>query len=115
VSDAEPVSPIQRYLDALHRRHAADRSGQLATYIPELAQADPDCFGICIATPDGHVYEAGDSRIPFTIQSISKPFAYGLALGDRPAHVRGRWASPRARPSTRSGWRPTAGGRSIRW
>jgi glutaminase len=76
------VSPIQRYLDDLHRRHAADRSGEVATYIPELAHADPDWFAICVATPDGHVYEVGDSRVPFTIQSISKPFAYGIALED---------------------------------
>ncbi len=50
--------------------------GELADYIPELAAVAPDSFGICIATVDGYVYEIGDSRIPFTIQSISKPFTY---------------------------------------
>ena len=30
-----------------------------------------------------HVYEAGDSRKKFAIQSISKPFTYALALADR--------------------------------
>jgi glutaminase len=79
----EPISPIQRYLEELHRRYGALREGEVATYIPELAKADPDAFGICVATTDGHVYEVGDSREPFTIQSISKPFAYGLALEDR--------------------------------
>ncbi len=78
-----PVSPIQRYLNELHRRHAGQHEGQVATYIPELAHADPASFGICLATSDGHVYEVGDSRLPFTIQSISKPFAYGLALEDQ--------------------------------
>jgi glutaminase len=82
VSPPEPASPIQRYLEDLHRRHGALRDGEVATYIPELAKADPDAFGICVATTDGHVYEVGDSREPFTIQSISKPFAYGLALED---------------------------------
>ena len=57
--------------------------GELADYIPELAAVAPDSFGICIATVDGYVYEIGDSRIPFTIQSISKPFTYALALVDR--------------------------------
>ncbi len=33
-------------------------------------------------TATGTVYEVGDSRQPFTIQSISKPFVYGLALED---------------------------------
>ena len=31
-------------------------------------------------TVDGSAYEVGDSRRPFTIQSISKPFTYGLVL-----------------------------------
>lgn len=35
-----------------------------------------------MATTDGHVYEVGDSQQTFTIQSISKPFVYGLALED---------------------------------
>lgn len=57
--------------------------GHVADYIPELSKADPRLFGICIATRDGHVYEAGDTRHPFTIQSISKALVYGLALEDR--------------------------------
>ncbi len=76
-------SPIQSYLDELHRELSSVEGGQVATYIPELAKADPTWFGICFATTDGRIYEAGDSRQPFTIQSISKPFTYGLALEDR--------------------------------
>ncbi len=77
------LSPIERYLCALHERFCALRDGEVATYIPELGKADPEAFGICIATVDGHVYEVGDTRAAFTIQSISKPFVYGLALEDR--------------------------------
>jgi glutaminase len=73
-------SPIGAYLDALLDRHAGLESGEIATYIPELAMADPDLFGICLTTVDGAVYETGDTREPFTIQSISKPLTYGLAL-----------------------------------
>jgi glutaminase len=75
-------SPIGEYLARLLRKHGAVRDGAVATYIPELAKADPEWFGICIATADGHVYETGDSRQAFTIQSISKAFVYGLALED---------------------------------
>ena len=57
--------------------------GTVADYIPELGKADPSWFGIAVATIDGAVHEAGDSRLPFTIQSISKPFVYGMALEDR--------------------------------
>ncbi|MCE0524043.1 MAG: glutaminase A [Methylacidiphilales bacterium] len=74
--------PIDEYLSDLHRRHAGDKEGKVADYIPELFKANPDWFGICIATTDGQVYEVGDSRQQFTIQSISKPFAYGIALED---------------------------------
>ncbi|AYJ49576.1 glutaminase A [Rhodococcus sp. P1Y] len=58
-------------------------SGAVADYIPELAAVTPDGFGIALATSDGYVYEVGDTSVPFTIQSISKPFTYGLALADR--------------------------------
>jgi glutaminase len=75
-----PPSPILDYLESLRARHAQLAEGAVADYIPELAHVDPDRFGICIATRDGFVYEVGDSRQPFTIQSISKPLTYGLAL-----------------------------------
>jgi glutaminase len=76
-------SPVQRYLERLHARYAALDDGVVATYIPELARANPQWFGVAVATTDGHVYEAGDTRQPFTIQSISKALTYGLALEDR--------------------------------
>ncbi len=77
----DPVmSPVQRYLDAVHARHAPDRGGEVATYIPELGRADPQWFGICLVTVDGNVYEVGETHRSFTIQSVSKPFTFGLAL-----------------------------------
>lgn len=76
-------SPIVQYLKLLQGRYRDLREGRVADYIPELANADPDWFGISIATRDGHVYDIGDTRQPFTIQSISKTLAYGLALEDR--------------------------------
>jgi len=55
-------------------------SGEVASYIPELADADPSWFGISMVTADGSVYEVGDTRLEFTIQSISKPLTFALAL-----------------------------------
>jgi glutaminase len=81
-SSAPMNSPIQDYLQELHARYADLNEGEVATYIPELAKANPDWFGICLVTTEGHVYEVGNSQQPFTIQSISKPFVYGLALED---------------------------------
>jgi len=80
---AESVSsPVLDYLTQLHSDVAGIMDGEVATYIPELANADPNWFGICLVTAGGHVYEVGDTGIPFTIQSISKPFVYGIALED---------------------------------
>jgi glutaminase len=79
-------SPISDYLSHLHTEFSGLRDGKIATYIPELAKADANWFGICLVTATGHVYEVGDSRQPFTIQSISKPFVYGLALEDHGRH-----------------------------
>jgi glutaminase len=76
-------SPIDGYLETLWNRYRNERSGAVADYIPELAKVNPDLFGICVATTQGRVYEVGDSQQEFTIQSISKPFTYGLALEDQ--------------------------------
>ncbi len=76
-------SPIlQDFLNELHLKYKSMRDGVLANYIPELAKADPDWFGICIVTVDGQIYEVGDYEQLFTIQSISKAFVYGMALED---------------------------------
>lgn len=71
---------IQITIDDLHRRYKGSTEGAVATYIPELGKTDPDLFGISIATTDGRVFEVGDHDRAFTIQSISKPFIFGMAL-----------------------------------
>ncbi len=58
------------------------QEGTVANYIPELAKVNPELFSICIVTVDGQIYKVGDYEHFFTIQSISKVFAYGLALED---------------------------------
>jgi glutaminase len=52
--------------------------GEVAAYIPRLAEVDPDLFGLSVARIDGPVYEVGDAGVPFSIQSISKAFVYAL-------------------------------------
>ncbi|HEY9267894.1 MAG TPA: glutaminase A [Methylotenera sp.] len=71
---------LQELVDGLHKKYSSRDDGEVATYIPELGKADPEDFGICIATSDGRTFEAGDSDRLFTIQSISKPFTFGMAL-----------------------------------
>ncbi|MFK4273177.1 glutaminase [Streptomyces milbemycinicus] len=74
---------IPDYLAEALRDVESDTSGEPAGYIPELAAADPERLGAAFAMIDGEVYGAGDIDIEFTIQSISKPFVYALALSDR--------------------------------
>jgi glutaminase len=74
------AAPFQSYLEDLHAEFQDIDEGTVADYIPELAAADPNWFGICAATTDGRIFAVGDCEQPFTIQSVSKPFVYGLAL-----------------------------------
>ena len=57
--------------------------GKTADYIPELGRRDPNHLGICVFTKDGKKYQAGDSQIRFTIQSISKVINLAAALEQR--------------------------------
>jgi glutaminase len=69
-------------LNEVHFKFRELREGRVASYIPELAKANPDWFAIVACTPDGQIYEVGDFDQLFTIQSISKPFVYGMGLDD---------------------------------
>jgi glutaminase len=71
---------VQQYLDRIRAEHAEVHDGALASYIPELTRVDPNGFGLSLSSSDGYVYESGDAAVEFTIQSISKPFTYALAL-----------------------------------
>jgi glutaminase len=71
---------LQTAVEELHQRYKGLTDGQVATYIPELGNADPEDFGISIVSAEGQVFEHGDTSRPFTIQSISKPFTFGMAL-----------------------------------
>jgi len=73
---------LQAVLNDLHDRYRSLNQGKPACYIPELAKANPDWFGISVVGIDGQRFEVGDIEQLFTIQSISKVFVYGLALED---------------------------------
>jgi glutaminase len=74
------TTQIQEIIDGVYEKYKDIDEGTVATYIPELAKADPNDFGICLATVDGQVYTAGDWQKEFTIQSMCKPFAFQMAL-----------------------------------
>ncbi|HLS93901.1 MAG TPA: glutaminase [Microbacterium sp.] len=75
-------SPIPDYLSHVLEASAQHSGGAVADYIPELAVADPNRAAIALATTDGTVYAQGDADLAFSIQSMSKPFTYALALAN---------------------------------
>jgi glutaminase len=76
------ASPLRAFLRELHGRYLPLTDGAVADYIPELSKAKPEWFGISVVTVGGQQVEVGDAAQQFTIQSISKPFVYGMALTD---------------------------------
>lgn len=58
------------------------RQGTLASYIPELANANKNDFGICVIRNGQEAIFTGDAQKPFTMQSIIKPIILLMALID---------------------------------
>ncbi|RZL28996.1 MAG: glutaminase, partial [Rubrivivax sp.] len=56
------------------------QGGTVASYIPALARVSPLQFGIALRTCSGETAAAGDSAVPFSIQSMSKMFSLTLAI-----------------------------------
>lgn len=71
---------MNQFLLSLIKKYQSLSTGATASYIPELAKADPNGFAIAVVTCDGQVYQAGNIEHKFTLQSASKPFVYGMAL-----------------------------------
>jgi glutaminase len=79
---ASKPKDLQPLVDAVLSDAEAYRGmGDVATYIPALARVSPRKMGLAIALGDGQTYVAGDADEAFSIQSISKGFTLGLALG----------------------------------
>jgi glutaminase len=76
------VAPFRATLNELYEKYRGNMEGKVADYIPELALADPNWFAISVVTIDGQTFDVGDVDQLFSIQSVSKPFMFGLALED---------------------------------
>jgi glutaminase len=76
------TAPLRKTLTELHAKYSGLNDGMLADYIPELTLANPNWFGISVVTVDGQSFDVGDFEQLFTIQSVSKPFVFGMALAE---------------------------------
>lgn len=74
------VDLTQCLADLLHQARQLPVEGKVADYIPALQQVNPERLAIAVATVDGKVVAAGDSAVPFSIQSLSKTFALTMAM-----------------------------------
>jgi glutaminase len=79
-----PVAPNRERVEAAVReayeKFRSDTGGKNADYIPYLAQVDSKLFGIAAVTTDNQVFELGDVKYSFSIQSISKVYTLALAM-----------------------------------
>ena len=72
---------IQKVLEeAVEYARAHIHTGEVATYIPELAKGNPEHLGAYIMTMQGGCFHAGDWQRQFTMQSVSKTITLILAL-----------------------------------
>lgn len=74
---------IEKVLAEAHAKFKGVKDGANADYIPALDEVDPELFGISIVTPDGRVYDVGDSNYTFSIQSISKAFIAATVIEEQ--------------------------------
>ncbi len=75
-----PDAGTEAFLRDLLDRFRANREGQAQSSLPGMDVTPPDTFAIAMATVDGQVAAAGDHAHPLSLQSMSKPFLYGMAL-----------------------------------
>jgi glutaminase len=81
VERADPDADVGEVLEhALEVAQPYTQKGDVATYIPSLADVEPDRLGIAMMDLDGQEHHAGDADVDFPIQSMSKVFSLVLAM-----------------------------------
>lgn len=91
------VSDLQFFFD----KSSVDTSGQTAQYIPLLRDADPEKWGVAVCSVDGQRASMGDaSTSKFSLQSVSKPVTYAIALTNEGEEFMEQWVDvePAGRP-----------------
>lgn len=71
---------IEAALNEAYAKFKDLKEGKNADYIKELANVDPNIFGIALVTADGQVYTKGDVKSMVSIQSVSKVFVMAQVL-----------------------------------
>jgi glutaminase len=69
-------------INEAHTKFSSASGGANASDIPYLAAVPSTLAGLAVVTIDGQVFEVGDSKFEFAIESISKVFSLALAMED---------------------------------
>jgi glutaminase len=78
-----PRDRVRTLVREVFDRYRRVSDGELSQVYPALADADPDAFGISVASTRGEVEDVGDAEVEFTIMSVSKPFVFALVCAAR--------------------------------
>jgi len=78
--DLPGVDQVRDAAVEAHERYRPVTDGEVADYIPALAHASPDLFGISLVGVRGRSLDVGDTDTAFSIQSVSKPFVFALVV-----------------------------------
>lgn len=79
---AQTKEQIQKVITEAHAKFKNVKDGKNADYIKELANVDPNIFGIAIVTVDGQIFTSGDIASEVSIQSVSKAFVLAQVLDE---------------------------------
>jgi glutaminase len=84
-----PLTPkiIDNVLEEAFNKFKGLKEGKNADYIKELANVDPNIFGIALVTTEGKVYTKGDITSMVSIQSVSKVFTMAQVIEEQGAKV----------------------------
>src|SRR5688572_24555748 len=81
----QAAPPYQAAIDRAYEKYKDLKEGKNADYIKELANVDPNIFGIAIVTADGQIFTKGDLTSRVSIQSISKVFTLARVIEEQGA------------------------------
>uniref|UniRef100_A0AAR2LLD0 glutaminase n=1 Tax=Pygocentrus nattereri TaxID=42514 RepID=A0AAR2LLD0_PYGNA len=70
-------------INQIYNRAKEEDDGQVADYIPHLAKFSPSLWGMSLCTVDGQRHSAGDTKVPFCLQSCVKPLEYAIAVHEQ--------------------------------
>ena len=70
---------MEDIIKSLYNKILENKEGNVADYIPQLKQVNPELCGISFCDVSGKMFHIGDVENEFSIQSCSKPLNYCLA------------------------------------